>query len=321
MRVRAEVLGEVIDTARELELLLARLGGEGSGLHERLGSLEGRLSPEALRQGRLVASVRNRVAHEAGYYPDEAELGRFRAAADGLRRAVESGARTPVHAPLYSPAPVASGGAPAVAAERLHYDFRSGEVAPLLGDAAVSPHGGAATPEEELAPTAKARAAWRPDRGYAVRAPATLWLLLVGLTVALLAGDPTLELPGDLREVVSPTQNWAAWMWPALLWGYLALLAVPGLNVAVAVLGLLLGGVLLGGFGYALGGAGGAMLFAAIALLLHILLMLLAPRGYWPWRLANNVSLAAGLAALAAGALYLLWEGLQWLLGTWRPPA
>lgn len=308
MRVRAEVLGEVIETARELESLLARSGGEGVGLHERLSSLEGRLPPEALRQGRLVASVRNRVAHEAGYYPDEAELGRFRAAAQGLRRAAEPGRGTPVPAPLYSPAPVAAP-APAVAAERLHYDFRSSEVAVEAVEQAAVP----------AAPT-RTRAPWQPDRGYAVRAPAVLWLLLVGLAVALLAGDPTLELPGELREVVSPTERWAAWTWPALLWGYLALLAVPGLNVPVAVLGLLAGGVLLGGFGYALGGAGGAMLFAAIALLLHILLMLLSPRGYWPWRIANNVSLAAALAALAAAALYLLWEGLQWLMATWRTP-
>lgn len=314
------MLGEVIETARELEELLARMGGEGVGLHERLSSLQGRLSPEALRQGRLVASVRNRVAHEAGYYPDEAELGRFRAATEGLRRALAAGPGPGPGAgtPLYSPVPTP---ATAVAAERLHYDFRSGDfregdfpkVAPVPGEAAPG--------EAAVAPApARTRPPFRPDRGYAVRAPAVLWLLLTGLAVGLLAGDPTLELPGELREVVSPTASWAAWMWPALLWGYLALLAVPGLNVPVAVLGLLVGGVLLGGFGYALGGAGGAMLFAAIALLLHILLLLLAPRGYWPWRLANNVSLAAGLAALAAGALYLLWEGLQWLMGNWQNP-
>jgi hypothetical protein len=57
-----------IKTSRRLEgLLETRYGAEGRGLHEKLAAVEAMLSPEALRNGRYVATMRNKVVHEDGF--------------------------------------------------------------------------------------------------------------------------------------------------------------------------------------------------------------------------------------------------------------
>jgi hypothetical protein len=68
-------MGE-IDTAvrfsKTLESLLEeRLGATGKGLHEKASSVEGVLPPEILRKLRYVASVRNKVVHDADYSIDD----------------------------------------------------------------------------------------------------------------------------------------------------------------------------------------------------------------------------------------------------------
>jgi hypothetical protein len=57
-----------IKTSRRLEGLLEnRYGAEGRGLHEKLAAVEAMISPEALRKGRYVATMRNKVVHEEGF--------------------------------------------------------------------------------------------------------------------------------------------------------------------------------------------------------------------------------------------------------------
>jgi hypothetical protein len=57
-----------VTTARRLESLLeARFGASGRGLHEKLASVEASLPPEVLRDGRYVATMRNKVVHEDSF--------------------------------------------------------------------------------------------------------------------------------------------------------------------------------------------------------------------------------------------------------------
>lgn len=57
-----------VTTARRLETLLeSRFGASGRGLHEKLASVEATLPPEALRGGRYVATMRNKVVHEDAF--------------------------------------------------------------------------------------------------------------------------------------------------------------------------------------------------------------------------------------------------------------
>lgn len=57
-----------VTTARRLESMLEnRFGASGRGLHEKLASVEARLPPEALRDARYVATMRNKVVHEDAF--------------------------------------------------------------------------------------------------------------------------------------------------------------------------------------------------------------------------------------------------------------
>lgn len=63
--------GLAVDIARRLESALESLGATGKGLHEKVGSIEGKL-PEALATKlRFIASVRNKIVHEDELLPDE----------------------------------------------------------------------------------------------------------------------------------------------------------------------------------------------------------------------------------------------------------
>jgi hypothetical protein len=81
-----------IKTSKRLEgLLETRYGAEGRGLHEKLASVEAKLSPEALRNGRYVATMRNKVVHEAGFsLPDRP---RFMNCAAALEKELGGGRR------------------------------------------------------------------------------------------------------------------------------------------------------------------------------------------------------------------------------------
>ena len=48
-------------------LLERRFGARGRGLHEKIDSVAGDLDRETVRSLRLVATVRNKIVHEAGY--------------------------------------------------------------------------------------------------------------------------------------------------------------------------------------------------------------------------------------------------------------
>lgn len=54
----------VITQSKAIESLLAQLGAEGKGLHEKCTSVEHRLTPEISRLIRKIASIRNKVIHE-----------------------------------------------------------------------------------------------------------------------------------------------------------------------------------------------------------------------------------------------------------------
>lgn len=57
-----------VSRSKRLESLLEQsLGATGRGLHEKVSSVENRLPPDLVRKLRLVATVRNKVVHEADY--------------------------------------------------------------------------------------------------------------------------------------------------------------------------------------------------------------------------------------------------------------
>src|SRR5258708_37701277 len=82
-----------VTTARRLESLLeTRFGASGRGLHEKLASVEANLPPDALRDGRYVATIRNRVVHEDSFsLPDR---DRFLRCAQAFEKAVGGKAKS-----------------------------------------------------------------------------------------------------------------------------------------------------------------------------------------------------------------------------------
>jgi t-SNARE complex subunit (syntaxin) len=57
-----------VSHCKNLESLLEKnLGATGRGLHEKISSVENRLPHELVRKLRLVATVRNKIVHEADY--------------------------------------------------------------------------------------------------------------------------------------------------------------------------------------------------------------------------------------------------------------
>ncbi len=58
----------VISNSKKLEALLEKhFGANGRGLHEKIGSVEGRLSGSVVKRLRFIATIRNRIVHDAGY--------------------------------------------------------------------------------------------------------------------------------------------------------------------------------------------------------------------------------------------------------------
>lgn len=57
-----------VRSSKRLEALLAhRYGARGRGLHELVSSVEARLDPGVVRQLRFVATIRNKLVHDADY--------------------------------------------------------------------------------------------------------------------------------------------------------------------------------------------------------------------------------------------------------------
>lgn len=57
--------GQILDISTEVESLLLQLGASGRGLHEKLSSIEGMISPPMAKKIRWIASVRNKAVHES----------------------------------------------------------------------------------------------------------------------------------------------------------------------------------------------------------------------------------------------------------------
>mmetsp|Transcript_22626 Transcript_22626/g.57943 ORF Transcript_22626/g.57943 Transcript_22626/m.57943 type:complete len:116 (+) Transcript_22626:230-577(+) len=65
----------VIRSSKELEALLeTEFGASGRGLHEKITSVQGQLSPGLVKQMRYLATIRNKLIHEPGFddIPDRA---------------------------------------------------------------------------------------------------------------------------------------------------------------------------------------------------------------------------------------------------------
>jgi hypothetical protein len=56
-----------ITRVKALESLLEQLGATGKGLHEKVSSVQDRLSPELVKKLRFIATVRNKLVHDANY--------------------------------------------------------------------------------------------------------------------------------------------------------------------------------------------------------------------------------------------------------------
>ncbi|MCS6864686.1 MAG: hypothetical protein RMJ56_17800 [Gemmataceae bacterium] len=56
-----------ITRVKALESLLEQLGATGKGLHEKVTSVQDRLSAELVKKLRFIATVRNKLVHDANY--------------------------------------------------------------------------------------------------------------------------------------------------------------------------------------------------------------------------------------------------------------
>lgn len=76
----------VITRTKALETLLEQgLGAAGKGLHEKVSSVETRLPPALVKKLRFVATVRNKLVHEAAYQTLDDRAGYERACAAAER--------------------------------------------------------------------------------------------------------------------------------------------------------------------------------------------------------------------------------------------
>src|SRR6188472_2423172 len=56
-----------ITRVKSLESLLEHIGATGKGLHEKVTSVQDRLSPALVKKLRFVATIRNKIVHESDY--------------------------------------------------------------------------------------------------------------------------------------------------------------------------------------------------------------------------------------------------------------
>lgn len=58
----------VISNSKKLEALLEKhFGANGRGLHEKVGSVEGKLPGSVVKRLRFIATIRNKIVHDEGY--------------------------------------------------------------------------------------------------------------------------------------------------------------------------------------------------------------------------------------------------------------
>lgn len=70
-----------VTKAKTLEALLEAIGATGKGLHEKVTSVQSRLPPPLVKKLRFIATVRNKIVHEANYQQIDDRHG-FAAACD-----------------------------------------------------------------------------------------------------------------------------------------------------------------------------------------------------------------------------------------------
>jgi len=85
-----------IKSCKRLESLLAKLGAEGRGLHEKTSSLAGRLPEQTVKQLRFIATVRNKIVHEENYQQIDDRNG-FKQAVREAERTLKSLDRIPTN--------------------------------------------------------------------------------------------------------------------------------------------------------------------------------------------------------------------------------
>ncbi len=90
----ASDLDRAVRWSKRFEAILERdFGARGRGLHEKIDSVEADLPERAVRDLRLVATVRNRLAHEDGYDRIERRGEFLRACRRGRRALMPRAAR------------------------------------------------------------------------------------------------------------------------------------------------------------------------------------------------------------------------------------
>ncbi len=58
---------KIIDRAKRIESSLVQMGAEGRGLHEKVTSIESRLSSDLVKKIRFIASIRNQLLHDQNF--------------------------------------------------------------------------------------------------------------------------------------------------------------------------------------------------------------------------------------------------------------
>jgi hypothetical protein len=71
----------VLPTAKEVESVLRRLGYSGRGIHELVTCAGDDLTPDVRRATRKIATLRNKVVHEANFEMSDNEVNGFRSTA------------------------------------------------------------------------------------------------------------------------------------------------------------------------------------------------------------------------------------------------
>jgi hypothetical protein len=60
----------ILDYSTKVETLLKKLGATGKGVHEKLNSIQFKISPPMVKKIRRIATIRNKAVHEADFSTD-----------------------------------------------------------------------------------------------------------------------------------------------------------------------------------------------------------------------------------------------------------
>jgi hypothetical protein len=72
----------VVNRTKKIESLLARMGAEGRGLHEKVTCIEEKLEAQEIKRIRFIASIRNKALHDDGFELTQDILNNFTEACD-----------------------------------------------------------------------------------------------------------------------------------------------------------------------------------------------------------------------------------------------